>query len=311
MDARPSLRIGSRGSPLALVQARLFADLLAAAEPALAAAGGCEIAAIVTSGDQAQDRSLAEIGGKGLFTKEIDAALLQGRIDLAVHSLKDLPTDLPAGIVLACVPERADPRDGLAARGAHSLADLAPGAKVGTASLRRAALVRARRPDVNCLPLRGNVETRLRKLDAGQVDAVLLAMAGLDRLGLGGRAVALAPDEMLPAVGQGALAVTCRADDAAMRARLAALDHAESRDAIAAERAFLAELDGSCRTPIAALAEISGGRLTLRGLVASVDGNRVIEARREGDRQDAEKIGRGAAAEILARGGPALLPGKG
>ncbi|HEY1723048.1 MAG TPA: hydroxymethylbilane synthase [Magnetospirillaceae bacterium] len=307
-DMNP-LRIGTRGSPLALVQARNVQARLAAAHPGLADAIAIE--AIVTSGDTVQDRTLVDIGGKGLFTKEIDAALLDGRVALAVHSLKDLPTVLPDGIALVCVPEREDPRDALISSVGDTIASLPKGAVVGTASLRRAAQLLHRRPDLKTVPLRGNVGTRIAKLDRGEVQATLLAMAGLRRLGATERAHPLSTDEILPAVGQGALAITCRSDDKATRDLLAPLDHADAHTAILAERAFLAELDGSCRTPIAALAEVNGDRLTLRGLIATPDGKELLETQRDGHRNDAARMGKDAGAELLKRCGPAFFAFKG
>jgi hydroxymethylbilane synthase len=305
MALKLPVRIGTRGSPLALAQARGVEARLAAAHSPLLDVGSTAIEAIVTTGDTVQDRTLVDIGGKGLFTKEIDAALLDGRIALAVHSLKDLPTVLPEGIVLACVSEREDPRDALI--GAPSIAALPQGAVVGTASLRRAAQLLHRRPDLNVVPLRGNVGTRIAKLDRGEVQATVLALAGLRRLRRTERAVPIAPEEILPAVGQGALAITCRSEDADTRTLLALIDNADAHTAILAERAFLATLDGSCRTPIAALAEIVGDGLVLRGLVATPDGRELLETRREGHRSDAEALGRDAGTELLRRCGPAFF----
>ncbi len=297
------LRIGTRGSPLALAQAETVRGLLATS-------GAADIVVIKTSGDLLLDRALADAGGKGLFTKEIDEALLGGRIDLAVHSLKDVPTWLPDGIVLAAVLEREDPRDAFISRKAKRLLDLPPGARIGTASLRRQAQILHRRPDLKVALLRGNVETRLRKLDDGAVDATLLALAGLKRLGRADAATAiLEADEMLPAPGQGAIAVACRAADEGRRERLRALDHAASHDEIAAERAMLEVLDGSCRTPIAALARVAGGRLALKGLVAKPDGSRVVSGAREGNVADAARLGRDLGQYLRAEAGPGFLPG--
>jgi len=307
MNSSHPLRIGTRGSPLALAQAHGVRNRLAAAHAALAPEGAISVVPIVTTGDKTQDRTLADIGGKGLFTKEIDLALFDGSIDLAVHSLKDLPTEMPEGIALCCIPEREDPRDALIARSARSIAELPKGAVVGTASLRRAAQLLHRRPDLRVMPLRGNVETRIAKVDRGDADATLLALAGLRRLGRTDRAHPISTEEMLPAVGQGAIAITCRAGDTATLALLAPLDDAAVHTAILAERAFLRVLDGSCRTPIAALAELVGDRLTLRGLVATPDGRELLETRREGQRADAEAIGHDAGAELLARCGPAFF----
>ena len=247
------LKIGTRGSPLALAQANETAERLAAAHPELAEPGALETVVIRTTGDAVQNRPLAEIGGKGLFTKEIDEALLSGAIDLAVHSMKDVPTWLPDGVSVPCILPREDPRDAFFASDCDSLDGLPPGAVVGTAALRRQAQILARRPDLTVVPLRGNVQTRLRKLAEGQVHATLLAMAGLRRLGLVDRITAtLSTEEMLPAVAQGAIGIACRSDDAGVRDRLAALHCADSGVRVAAERALLTELEGSCRTPIAA-----------------------------------------------------------
>ena len=298
----PLLRLGTRGSKLALTQAGLVRDALAAAIPALAAPDAIEIVAIRTTGDAIQDRPLAEAGGKGLFVKEIEEALLTGAIDLAVHSAKDMPTVLPDGLMLAACLPREDVRDAFISRKAASLRDLPHGAVVGTASLRRQAMVRRLRPDVSVVPLRGNVETRLKKLDAGEVDATLLALAGLKRLGLADQATALLdPDEFLPAVGQGAITIEARSDDARTRALLAAIDHADTSVALAAERAFLAVLDGSCRTPIAGHAVLTGERVSFRGLILRPDGSAAFEASREGARADAAALGADAGAELKRR----------
>ena len=304
------LRIGTRGSPLALAQAAMVRRLLAAAHATLAAPNAAEIVVIKTSGDMMLDRALAEAGGKGLFTKEIDEAQLEGRIDIAVHSMKDVPTWLPDGISLGAVLEREDPRDAFISLKAKTLAGLPQGASVGTASLRRQAQILARRPDLKTVLLRGNVETRLRKLQEGVVDATLLALAGLKRLGRADAATAiLETDEMLPAVAQGAVGVTCRTDDARAKDLLAALDHGATRAEIAAERALLAALDGSCRTPIAALARVADGTLTIRGLVAKPDGSRVVEGAQDGAVADAEAIGRALGQRLRAGAGPNFLPG--
>ncbi len=307
------LRIGTRGSPLALVQAEMVRDRLAPSGPEGRAGirpRDAEIVVIKTTGDVLLDRALSEAGGKGLFTKEIDEALLGGRIDLAVHSLKDVPTWLPDGIVLAAVLEREDPRDAFISWKAKRLFDLPAGARIGTASLRRQAQILHRRPDLAVTLLRGNVETRLRKLDEGAVDATLLALAGLKRLGRADVATAiLDADDMLPAPGQGAVAVACRAGDDRARERLRALDHPASRDAVAAERAMLEVLDGSCRTPIAALARVEGGRLALKGLVAKPDGSRVVSGAREGASSDADRLGRDLGEALRAEAGPGFLPG--
>lgn len=297
---RPILRIGSRGSPLALAQAREVQGRIAAAAGLDAAR--IEINVIRTTGDVVQDRPLAEAGGKGLFTKEIEAALSAGVVDLAVHSSKDLPTLLPAGLVLAGFPPREDARDAFICRTAATLRALPPGAVVGTASPRRQALVRRLRPDLAAVTLRGNVETRLRKLDAGEVDATLLAVAGLKRLGLLPAATAiLDPEEFVPAVGQGAIGIETRADDAKTRALVEAIGDADTAAALAAERAFLAVLDGSCRTPIGGHAKIEGGTLRFRGIVVKPDGSEAFEVVRDGRREQARELGADAGRELRDR----------
>jgi hydroxymethylbilane synthase len=299
-------RIGTRGSPLALAQA---AQVRARLAPVLGVAPEAIVQTVIrTTGDAIQDRTLAQAGGKGLFTKEIEDALLAGTIDLAVHSAKDMPTALPDGLVIAAVLPREDPRDVFISHRAARLRELAAGAVVGTASLRRAAIVKHLRPDLEVVPLRGNVETRLRKLSDGAVDATLLALAGLNRLGLASAATAIFPvEEFLPAVGQGIVAIETRADDAATRALLAAIDHAESAIALTAERAFLTVLDGSCRTPIAGHATLAGARLSFRGLIARPDGSASFEASRAGTAADAAALGADAGRELKARAGPGFF----
>jgi hydroxymethylbilane synthase len=294
------LRIGSRGSPLALVQAREVQSRLAAA--AGVDAGRIEIKVIRTTGDVAQDRPLADAGGKGLFTKEIEEALLAGNIDLAVHSSKDIPTVLPPGLTLAGFLPREDARDAFISRKAKTLGELAPGAVVGTASPRRHALVKRLRADITVVTLRGNVETRLRKLDAGEIDATLLAVAGLKRLGLLAAATAiLDPEAFLPAVGQGAIGIETRADDASARALVAMIDDAETATAVAAERAFLGVLDGSCRTPIGGHATVGGGNVRFRGIIVKPDGSAAFEVLREGRSEAATEIGADAGHELRDR----------
>ena len=298
----PLLRLGTRGSPLALAQAHQVQARLAAALGVAPAALALTI--IKTTGDAIQNRPLTEIGGKGLFVKEIEQALLDGAIDLAVHSAKDIPGVLPDRLALACCLPREDARDAFISRTAASFAALAPGAVVGTASPRRHAMVKRLRPDVEVVPLRGNVEPRLKKLDAGEVDATLLAMAGLNRLGLAAAATApLDVDAFLPAVGQGVIALETRADDARTRAHLAAIDDAAAATALAAERAFLAVLDGSCRTPIAGHARLAGDALHLRGLIVTPDGCRWFETERRGNAADAVALGEDAAHELRGRAG--------
>jgi len=304
MSSQPLLRIGTRGSPLALIQANLVRDALMRAHADLAAPDAVAIEVIRTTGDKVQDRPLSEIGGKGLFTKEIEEALLDRRIDLAVHSAKDMPTVLPDGLWLAAMLERADPRDVLFTRGGGDLASLPQGALLGSASLRRSAQLRHRRPDLRVGNLRGNVETRLRKLQEGQVDATVLALAGLNRLGRGAAGgVILSVAEMLPAPAQGAVCVEARIGDDRVNALLAAIDHADTATCVAAERALLKVLDGSCRTPIAALATLEpGGRIQIDGLVAPPDGSTLWRQQRSGDEAEAERIGTdlGAALKRLA-----------
>jgi len=300
------LRIGTRGSPLALAQAEETRLRLEEAFPELAGAIAIEI--IHTTGDKIQDRPLSAIGGKGLFTKEIDEAQLEGRVDIAVHSMKDVPTYLPDGLTLAALLPREDVRDVLISSKGRSLAELPEGAVVGSASLRRAAQILRRRPDLTVIPFRGNVQTRLRKLAEGQVDATLLAMAGLNRLKLMPvEAVPLSVEEMLPAVAQGAIGITCRADDERALAILAALDHLPTRIRVTAERAFLAILDGSCRTPIAGLAELDGERLTLTGMILRPDGKEAHDVIASGIVSSAETIGRQAGQSLLDLAGPGFL----
>ncbi len=277
------LRLGTRGSPLARIQAALVAQALVRAEPELAAPGALEVLVIRTTGDRITDRPLAELGGKGLFCKELEAALLEGRIDLAAHSVKDLPTWLPDGLVLGAILARADPRDVLIAKAGGGLDGLPPAAVVGTASLRRQAQLLARRPDLRVVSFRGNVETRLEKLAAGAVDATLLALAGLERLGLAPAGATVLPLEvMLPAVGQGAIGLECRAGDAATLTLLAAIEDPDSRACIGAERALLAALDGSCQTPIAGHASAAAGQLELAALIARPDGSLCLRTTPQG-----------------------------
>jgi len=305
LSPRPLL-IGTRGSPLALWQARHVMARLAAihglAEEAVA------LKVIITSGDRVRDRPLRDFGGKGLFTKEIDEALLDGAIDLAVHSMKDLPTHLPEGIAVAAVLPRADVRDAFISAKARSLADLPQGAVIGTSSLRRAAQVRRYRPDLRVVDFRGNVETRLKKLGDGQADATLLALAGLERLGLAGHVTSvLSTEEMLPAVAQGAIGMTCRNDDAKTRALLEPLNDAASAAAVSCERAFLASLDGSCKTPIAGLAELEKDLMRFRGLILTPDGTEWFETQTTDAAERAVTIGTEAGEALLARAGPSFI----
>jgi len=299
------LRIGTRGSAMALFQANLVRDRLVAAHPGLAAPGMVELEVIRTTGDRVQNRLLAEIGGKGLFTKEIEQALIERRIDFAVHSLKDMETFLPPGLAIVCVLPRDDPRDALVTRGDAALMALPAGARIGTASLRRTAQLLRRRPDLVAAPIRGNADTRLGKMAAGEFDGLLLAYAGLQRLGRAEVASEiLSVETMLPAVGQGALAIEARSDDDALRELLAPLHDATSAACVAAERAMLAALDGSCRTPIAGLAEAQGGKLDLRALLLAADGS--AERRAEGTAAiaDAAVLGAELGAQLRAGAGP-------
>ncbi|MDP2411191.1 MAG: hydroxymethylbilane synthase [Pseudolabrys sp.] len=300
------LRIGSRGSPLALVQARTVRARLAAVLKV--DEDDIEIVVIRTTGDMIQDRPLSEAGGKGLFTKEIEEALLDGRIDLAVHSSKDMPTFSQPGLMLTACLEREDPRDAFICRKAKTLAELPHGATLGTVSQRRQAIAMRARPDLKVVPIRGNVDTRLRKVDSGEVDATILALAGLKRLGLADRAISvMSADDFLPAVGQGAIGLETRVYDERTRNLLARIDHADTSVALAAERAFLAELDGSCKTPIAGHATLSGDTLHFRGLIARPDGAAAHDIAGNGHRSDAIKIGTEAGRELKRLAGPGFF----
>jgi hydroxymethylbilane synthase len=301
-----ALRIGTRGSPLALAQATMVQAQLASSHGL--AVEAFELKIIRTTGDVIQDRPLAEVGGKGLFTKEIEEALIAGQIDLAVHSAKDLPTLLPEGLAIVAALPREDPRDVFISRKAKTLRALATGTTVGTASLRRQALVKRLRPDLKVVSFRGNVETRLRKLDEGVVDATLLALAGLRRLGLTEAATAiLDTDEFLPAVGQGIVAIEARIDDARTRALVDRINGPDDAIALAAERAFLTVLDGSCRTPIAGHAKVMAGHVSFRGLIAKPDGSQVFETTREGLAAQASSLGADAGRELKERAGADFL----
>jgi hydroxymethylbilane synthase len=292
------LVIASRGSQLALWQAHWV-------EAQLQALGHeVRIQIIKTTGDKITDVPLAKVGTKGLFTKEIEEALLDGRADVAVHSLKDLPTELPEGLVVAAVPEREDPRDAVVGK---RLDELPQGAKVGTSSLRRAAQLRALRPDLHIESVRGNVDTRVRKLDEGQYDAILLASAGLRRLGWGDRiAEILDPARMCPAVGQGALAIETRASGAGFDA-VQPLDHGATHAAVAAERGVLGALGGGCQVPIGAYAVVTGNRVRVHAIVASPDGAEIVRGESEGPVANADAIGRALALDLLERGARRIL----
>jgi len=304
------IRLGSRASPLAMAQSRLVQAMLVTATGA--ALDAFPIESFTTTGDRIQDRRLQEAGGKGLFTKELDEALADRRIDAAVHSMKDLPTRLPPGLVLACVPAREDPRDAFICPSVDDLRDLPRGAVVGTASLRRQAQTLHLRPDLRIVTLRGSVQTRLVRLAEGGIDATFLALAGLARLGLADKAAGfIATDLMPPAAGQGALAIVCRADDQATREALSPLSIEDHEIATAAERAFLDALDGSCRTPIGAIGRVEGGELTFVGEVLTPDGSKRWRRTATIDLKyyphaDANALGRELGAEIRAEAGAAF-----
>ena len=296
------LVLATRRSALALAQSRAFAKTLVSSVPGLS----IEELHVVTSGDRTQDKPLQDIGGKGLFIKELEEALLDGRADFAVHSIKDVPAVIADSLFLAAIPRREDPRDALVTRTGARLAELPAGARVGTGSLRRALALRGARPDLVVEPVRGNVDTRLRKVDEGQYDAVVLAFAGLKRLGLEGRATeVLEPGVSLPAIGQGALGIECRRDDGRTAEALAAIVDAETSLCVTAERAVMAAVDGNCRTPVAAFAERAGDRLRLRALLAEPDGSDLRTTERlvawPADAAEAERIGKDAGDELVRR----------
>jgi hydroxymethylbilane synthase len=294
------VRIGSRGSALALWQAEHVKVRLEGL------GHGVEVRVIVTTGDKTLDGPLQSVGGKGAFLKEIEEALLAGEVDLAVHSLKDVPTALPEGLALSAILERADPRDAVLAAGGRTLAALPAGSRVGTTSLRRQAQLRAARPDLAVGDLRGNVDTRIRRLREGRFDAIVLALAGLARLGRAGEATeVLDVETMLPAPGQGAVAIETRAKDREVGEAVAPLDHAATARAVAAERAFLARLGGGCNVPLGAHAVADGGGLRLRALVARVDGTRVVRGELRGPH--AESLGSALAEQLLGRGAGELI----
>lgn len=298
----PRIKIGTRGSPLALAQARETRDRLIAAhgtDPS-----EIEIIAISTTGDRIKDRPLTEIGGKGLFTKEIEEALMAGEIHLAVHSMKDLPANLPEGLTIAAVLPREDARDAFMSLTAASIQDLKHGALIGSSSVRRTAQVLRLRPDLKSVQFRGNVETRLRKLAEGVADATFLACAGLNRLGLADKITyAMSTDIMLPAIAQGAIGIEIRENDVMTRSLLAAINDVPSEIAVTCERAFLKALDGSCRTPLAGYATLDGDTLSFRGHALTLDGVHCFETTRVGSPADAARMGREAGAEVKAHGG--------
>ena len=305
-DMQSKIRIGTRGSKLALAQAYQLRDRLMAAHNL--ELSDFKITIIKTTGDIITDKPLAEFGGKGLFTKEIEDALISSEIDVAVHSMKDMPTRLPDGLEISCLLPREDVRDAFISPKAASLADLPKGAVLGTSSLRRQAQVKQLRPDLTVIPYRGNVETRLRKLEDGVADATLLAYAGLRRLGLEGRVTSLIEvDEMLPAIAQGAIGIETRIGDERMGGYLSSLHDRATSVCVDTERAFLAELDGSCRTPIAGLATLDGGKLHFRGQILTPDGSVSYETERDGASDDSVAMGIDAAQELLKLAGPDFL----
>jgi hydroxymethylbilane synthase len=298
-----TLRIGTRGSALALAQAGTVAA-------ALRARGAeAELVSIRTEGDRLYEARLADVGGKGLFVREIEEALLAGQVDLAVHSLKDLPAEPPPGLALAAFPRREDPRDVLVSRAGGGIGDLPRGATVATSSPRRRALLRSARPDLVIEPMRGNVDTRLRKLEEGDCQAIVLAAAGLARLKLTPpHAEPLEPEDFVPAVGQGILAIETRADDRAVRDLVAALDDAETRACALAERAYLRRLGGTCNTPLAAHAMMEYAALRMVGVVLSEDGSHALRDGVTGSPEDAEEVGRWLAESLLAQGAAKIAP---
>jgi len=298
---QPVVKIGTRGSPLALAQAYLTRDLLKKNFSELAIDGALEICIIKTTGDKVLDQPLADIGGKGLFTRELDVALLDGRIDIAVHSMKDVPTYLPDGTILPCMLPREDVRDAFISIKYDDLSEMPEGSVVGTASLRRQSQLLARYPGLKCVNFRGNVQSRIRKLQEDVVDCTLLAIAGLNRMDMTQHATKiLDTDVMLPAVAQGAIGITCRSGDVKQIAFLDKLNHEETRIAVECERSFLAALDGSCRTPIAGYARKDGDKLKFDGLIASLDGSEILETSREANWSytDAVSAGKDAGEEL-------------
>ncbi len=299
-----TIRIATRKSPLAMWQAEHVADTLRRTHPGLVV----EILGMSTRGDKILDAPLAKIGGKGLFVKELEQGMLEGRADIAVHSMKDVPVDFPGGLHLHVIMEREDPRDAFVSSQYAGIDDLPDGACVGTSSLRRQCQLAERRPDLAIRPLRGNVNTRLGKLDAGEYDAVILAAAGLMRLGFEQRIRArLKPEESLPAIGQGAIGIECRSDDNRVNDLIAPLHHADTADRVRAERAMNHRLMGGCQVPIAGHALLDGDGLYLRGLVGTPDGTRILRAESRGPRSEAEALGTALAEELLAQGADAIL----
>jgi hydroxymethylbilane synthase len=298
------ITIGTRGSQLALTQSNWVADQLRSAHPGL----DVDLQIIKTKGDKILDVPLAKVGGKGLFVKEIEDALLDGRADIAVHSMKDVPTELPEGLFIACVPEREDVRDALISRTGAGLDDLPSGATVGTSSLRRRSQLLYARPDLNVVSLRGNLDTRIKKLETENLDAIVVAAAGLRRMGLVDRASQfIPPDLMVPAIGQGALGIEARQDDSETLALLRILHHPPTAVCVAAERAFLATMEGGCQVPLAALCTLSDDRVNVAGLVADPDGVRYFRGQHQGAAENSAEIGRALAQDLLDQGGRAVL----
>jgi len=298
------VRIATRKSPLALWQAEFIKAELEKFHPGI----NVELVPMTTKGDIFLDTPLAKIGGKGLFVKELEIAILEDRADIAVHSMKDVPVDFPEGLGLEVICEREDPRDAFVSNHYQNIAELPSGAIVGTSSLRRQCQIRAQRPDLIIRDLRGNVGTRLGKLDAGEYDAILLAASGLIRLKLIERIASyISPEESLPANGQGAVGVECRIDDERIKALLAPLEHSETRYRVTAERAMNTRLEGGCQVPIGAFAELDGDTLTLRGLVGNPDGSQIITATRVGPKSQARELGHALAEDLLAKGAKTIL----
>jgi len=299
-----TIRIATRKSPLAMWQAEHVTAALKAAHPGLEV----EILGMSTQGDKILDTPLAKIGGKGLFVKELEARMLEGEADIAVHSMKDVPVELPEGLHLAVIMQREDPRDAFVSNKYASIEELPEGAKVGTSSLRRQCQLSDNRPDLQIASLRGNVNTRLRKLDEGEYDAIILAAAGLIRLGFGDRIRnAIEPEESLPAIGQGAVGIECRSDDARVNALLSPLHDADTACRVLAERAMNERLEGGCQVPIGGHAVLKGDQIWMRGLVGTVDGSEIIRAEIEGHREDAEKLGATLGDELLEHGAAEIL----
>ena len=299
-----TVKIGTRGSKLALWQANWVKSSLESFFPSLS----IKIVIIKTKGDKILDIPLAKVGGKGLFVKEIEEALLDGRIDIAVHSMKDMPSIIPKGLCIGSVPERETPRDVMISRNGHRFLELKSGARIGTGSLRRAAQLRYKRPDIEIVPLRGNVDTRLRKLDTENIDAIVLAGAGVKRLDLAHRITEyLEEDIMLPAVGQGALCLEIRENDTGTREIINTLDHPETHAVVIGERAYLGRLEGSCQVPIAGYGKQVDKRFSIRGRVADLEGQTLIEDTLYGDMADSKSIGTALAEKLLAMGAKDIL----